>query len=86
MKTFLFSNYRADRAVVDLPESATQNLDLLLNAFDDVTQTVGISNDDVKESDKNDGDDDWEEMCDFLTQKNRVTILQSILLKTFTKI
>ena len=64
--------------VAEIPDSATQNLDLLLNAFDDVTQTVDVN--DVKESDRkeeDEADDDWEEMCDFLTQKNRVMILQS---------
>ena len=44
--------------------SATQNLDLLLDAFvNDVTQV------DAETSPK---DDVWDEMCDFLTQKKAV--------------
>jgi hypothetical protein len=48
--------------------SATQNLDLLLDAFagSDVTQSSSLTNGDAKRDER---DEEWDEMCDFLTQK-----------------
>ena len=57
------------------PTSATQNMNLLLNAFDldeTTTQVVKLDNElnaDGDCSKHDDGDNEWEEMCEYLTQK-----------------
>ncbi len=62
--------------------SATQNMNLLLNAFDlDETTTQvekldNIVNADGDSSKHDDADNDWEEMCEYLTQRKVSVVIE----------